>query len=71
MRTSEGQHMLDVLERWFEHVQRRDREYIGRSMMGLEMPGWRPGGRPKRRFMDAVKENMKLVGVREEDAEHS
>ena len=38
----------------------------------------RPGGkgskagllrRPKRRFMDIVKEEMKLVGVREEDSE--
>ncbi|KAF7649500.1 hypothetical protein LDENG_00140040, partial [Lucifuga dentata] len=29
----------------------------------------RPRGRPKRRFMDVVKEDMKLVGVREEEAE--
>ncbi|KAF7647373.1 hypothetical protein LDENG_00173260 [Lucifuga dentata] len=28
-----------------------------------------PRGRPKRRFMDVVKEDMKLVGVREEEAE--
>ncbi|TWW79412.1 hypothetical protein D4764_10G0004420 [Takifugu flavidus] len=33
------------------------------------MPGRRPRGRPKRRFMDGVKEDMKVVGVREEDAE--
>lgn len=26
-------------------------------------------GKPKRRFMVTVKEDMKLVGVREEDAE--
>ena len=42
---------------------------INGRMMRLKMPGRRPGGRPKRRFMDAVKEHMKLVGVREEDAE--
>ena len=33
--------------------------------MRLELPG----RRPKRRFMDVVKEGMKLAGVREEDAE--
>ena len=37
--------------------------------MRLELPGWGSGGRPKRRFMDVVKEDMKLVGVREKDAE--
>ena len=38
-------------------------------MMRLELPGWRPRGRPKRRFMDVVKEDMKIAGEREEDAE--
>ena len=32
----------------------------------MELPGRRSRGRPKRRFMD---EDMKLVGVREEDAQ--
>ena len=47
--------------RWFGHVQRRDGEYICRRMMRLELPGTRSGGRPERRCMDAVKEDMKLV----------
>ncbi|KAF7657713.1 hypothetical protein LDENG_00023190 [Lucifuga dentata] len=38
-------------------------------MLRLELPGRRLRGRPKMRFMDAVKEDMKLVGVREEEAE--
>ena len=38
-------------------------------MMRLELPGRRPRGRSERRFLDVVKEDMKLVGVREEDAE--
>ena len=37
--------------------------------MRLELPGRRSGGRPKRRFMDAEKEDMKLAGVGEEDGE--
>ena len=43
--------------RWFGHVQRRDRRYIDRMMMRLDLPGRRPGGRLKRRFMDVVKEH--------------
>ena len=42
----------------------RDSEYIGRRMMRLELPGRWPRGRTKRRFMDVVKEDMKLVAVR-------
>ena len=38
------------------------------SMMRMELPGRRPL-RPKRRFMDVMTEDMKLVGEREEDAE--
>ena len=43
-------------------------EHISRRMMRLELPCRRPRGRPKRRFMDEVKD-MKIVGVREDDAE--
>lgn len=35
------------------------------------MAGGRPGGRAKMRSMHVVKEDMKLVGVREEDAEEA
>ena len=55
---------------WFGHVQRRNGEYICRRMMRMELPGMRNRRRPKRRFMDAVKEDMKFIGVREEDAEN-
>lgn len=33
------------------------------------MPGKRPMRRRKRRFMGVVKEDMRVVGVREEDVE--
>ena len=63
-----GDKVREARLRWFGHVQRRESEYIGR-MLRLELPGRRSRGRPKRRFMDVVREDMKLAGVREEDAE--
>ena len=48
--------------RWYGHVMRRDQEYVGRKMIEIELPGKRKRGRPKRRFLDVVKEDMgKLV----------
>ena len=43
--------------------------YIGRRMLEMELPG-RQRGRPKRRYMDALKEDMQVVGVRVEDTEN-
>ena len=40
---------------------------IGRRMLRMELPGKRKRGRPKRRFMDVVKEDMAEVEVTEED----
>lgn len=55
----------DARLRWFEDLQRRNGERIsGGGMLRLELPGRRPGGVAKRRFMDAVKLNVELIGVR-------
>ena len=51
--------------RWYGHIMRRDEEYVGRKMMEIELPGKRKRGKPKRRFLDIVKEDMGEVGVRE------
>lgn len=40
----------------------RDHQCIGRRMLRLEVPGGRLRERPKRRFMDVVKEDVRLVG---------
>ena len=54
--------------RWYGHVLRREEGYIGKKIMAMELPGTRRRGRPKRRFIDALKEDMRVVGVRKEDA---
>ena len=43
---------------------------ISRRIMTLELPVRRSRGRPKKRFMNVVKEDTKLVGVREEEADN-
>lgn len=43
------------------NMSRRERLYIGGRMTSFEVPGSRPRGGPKRRLMDAVKEDVKVV----------
>ncbi|KAK3554950.1 hypothetical protein QTP86_001869 [Hemibagrus guttatus] len=64
-----GDKVREARLRWFGHVQRRESEYIGRRMLDMELPGRRQKGRPKRRYMDGINEDMKLVGASVEDAE--
>ena len=49
-----GKEVREVRLKSFGHVQRSDSEYFGRRMMRFELPGRRPRGWPKKRFMDAV-----------------
>ncbi|KAK3518525.1 hypothetical protein QTP70_001508 [Hemibagrus guttatus] len=64
-----GDKFREARLRWFEHIQRRESEYIGKRMLDMELPGRRQRGRPKRRYMDGINEDMKLVGASSEDAE--
>ena len=62
-----GEKTREARLRWYGHLRRKDDGYIGRRMLRMELPGKRKRGRPKRRFMDVVKEHMAEVEVTEED----
>ncbi|KAI5104341.1 hypothetical protein C0J45_5967, partial [Silurus meridionalis] len=65
-----GDKVREVRLRWFEHVQKRDMGYIhGRKMLRIETPGRRRRGRARRRFIDLVREDMQVVGLKEADEE--
>lgn len=61
--------VIEASLRCFGHVHRRDAGYFGRRLLRMEPPGRRRRGRPKKRLMDVVIEDMQVVGVKEEDAE--
>ena len=52
--------------RWYGHVRKRE-DYVGKRMMEMVMPGRRKRGRPRRRWMDLVRQDMERVGSREGD----
>ena len=56
--------------RWIGHVWRRDEDYIGKRLLRMEVPGKRRKVRPKRRYMDVVREDLKTVGGTLTDAAH-
>ena len=64
-----GMKMREGRLRWYGHVMRRNQECVGRKMMEMELPEKRRRGRPKRRFLDVVKEDMEEVAAKETDVE--
>ena len=52
--------------RWLGHVKRRAPGYVGRRVLNHEI-GRRGRGRPKRRHMDTIREDVREAGVEEED----
>ena len=70
IRNELGMKMREGRLRWYGHVMRRDQEYVRRKMMEMELPGKRRRGRPKRRFLNVVKEDMEEVGAKETDVDN-
>ena len=44
--------------KWYSHVLRREDEYVGKRVMVMEVPVKRTRGRPKRRWMDNIKNEI-------------
>ena len=62
-----GDKVREARLRWNGHVERRNAEYIDKRMLRLELAGKRRRRRPKKRFMDVVREDVRVVGASEKN----
>ena len=53
---------------WYGHVMRREENHVLRRVSEMEVPGRRGRGRPKRRWMDVVNEDLREKRLAEDDA---
>ncbi len=60
--------MREARLRWYGHVVRSEEESIAKRALCLNMEGKRPRGRPKKRWMYRMKEDMKHDNVAPDDA---
>ena len=49
--------------KWYGHVMRREEYYVGRRAMEMKVQGRRKIGRPKRRWFDRVRDDIKEKGL--------
>ena len=56
--------------RWYGHILRREEEHVGRRTMEMEVRGRRRRGRPKKRWIDCVREDLRAKGIDETDADN-
>ena len=49
--------------KWHGHVMKREVHCVGRRAMEMEVQGRRKRGRPKRRWLDKVKDDIKEKGL--------
>ena len=64
-----GDKLRNARLRWYGHVKRREEDYVGKRMMEMAVPGRGKRGRPRRRWMDLVREDMERVGANREGDE--
>ena len=50
----------------WSHI-KKEKQLVGKRMIAMNVPNKRKRGKPKRRFMDAIKEDIKITRVNEED----
>ena len=58
---------------WYGHVMRREETHITRSTLNMTVMGTRPRGRPKMRWLDRLKSDMRIYSINPEmatDREH-
>src|SRR5580692_2934875 len=52
--------------RWFGHVEQKGDEWVRKCMEDLKMEGNAGRGRPRKTWLESVKDDMKRIGLRRE-----
>ena len=60
--------MKEARLRWYGHVIRSEDDSVAKTALVLSPDGKRPRGRPKKRWLDQIKEDMREANVTKEDA---
>ena len=56
-------HLMQKRLRWYAHVRRRYESHTTRTVMDMVVEGVRPRGRPKLRYMDTIRRDIKKNGL--------
>ena len=62
-----GRQILEHKARLVWTGKRKEEDYVGKRLMEMAVPGRRKRGRPRRKWMDLLREDMERVGAREGD----
>jgi hypothetical protein len=54
--------------RWYGHVERAEEEDSIKRVMRAEVDGRRSRGRQRKRWMDVIQQDLKLLNLKQEDA---
>jgi hypothetical protein len=54
---------------WYGHVMRMEESHITKRVMRMNVDGHPSRGRPKKRWMDCVKDDMRIEGVSKETSD--
>ena len=55
--------------KWYGHVLRRDDKYVGKRVMGMEVAGKSRRGRPKRGWLDSIRNGLSERELSREDTQ--
>ena len=53
--------------KWYWDVMRREEHYVGKRAMGMEVQERKERGRPERRWLDSMRDEIKEKGLSGED----
>ncbi|VDO23216.1 unnamed protein product [Heligmosomoides polygyrus] len=55
--------MFEARLRWYGHVLRAKGDTVRETGLNLDVPGRRPRGRPKQRWLDTLHQDLKMAGL--------